>query len=123
MERKKKSLVGVKSSKIHGNGLFALEDISKNTVVTFYDGTLIDWNTAKSTKDQSYIRSISTFHTAVDGLRIPDSERGLGSFTNHSLHPNAQFWVKEDICYIKLLCDVKSNDEILVNYGRNYWRK
>ena len=117
------SKVSVRKSPLHGNGLFAVDDIAKNALVTFYDGELLDWGEAKRRPDPSYMRSIATFYSAVDGLRIPVEGRGMGSFANHSKRPNAKYFVRNDTCYIKLLVDVRGGEEILVNYGSGYWRR
>ena len=49
--------------------------------------------------------------------------RGAASFTNHSPKPNAIFHVRDDIVWIKLKEDVVQGAEILVNYGKTYWKQ
>ena len=113
----------IKASEIHGNGLFAKIDMKKNTIITYYDGETIDWTQAKARSDSSYIRSVSHGYSAIDGLRSPIVGKGAGSFVNHSPHPNAFFHIMHDIVFIKLKKDVESGEEILVSYGKTYWKQ
>ena len=113
----------VEPSTIHGNGLFLNIDMQKNEIVTFYDGTHIDWKDACAASDSSYMRTLAFGYDVIDGLRIPCPGRGAASFVNHSHAPNAQFWCQNDRVWIKLTRDLGSNQEVLVNYGKTYWSK
>lgn len=113
----------VKDSPLHGNGLFLTQDCPRGTIVTYYDGEQIGWREAKQRQDRSYLRSVAFGHLVIDGLREPTLHRGAGSFANHSSGANnAIFWVRDDNVWIKLRQNAKKGDEVLVNYGRGYWR-
>ena len=115
--------IEVRPSEIHGNGIFATRPILKNELVTFYDGEHVDWQHARTLADPSYVRGVAHGYTAIDGLRTPQRSRGAGSFCNHSDRPNALFWVRDDVVWIKAARDIEPGAEVLVSYGRNYWRR
>ena len=111
----------VAASPIHGRGCFAACDVTKNTLVTWYDGELLGWDEAKARHAPGhYIRSLCSMHTAIDGCRDPQRARGHGSFCNHSDRPNAAFWVRGNVVWIKTLRDVPEGAELTVSYGRGY---
>ena len=111
----------VAASTIHGWGCFAAREIPRNTLATWYDGKLLDWEAAKALKTPGhYIRSLCSMHSAIDGCRDPQKARGHGSFCNHSGRPNAEFWVRDNVVWIKTLRDVPEGAELTVNYGRGY---
>lgn len=114
--------VEVRSSSIHGHGVFARVQLPRRAVVTFYDGERVDWPTACA-RNPSHMRTIATFHEAIDGLRAPCARRGMGSFANHSDHPNADLVVYNDECFVRTRAPVLADHELLVDYGRTYWRR
>jgi len=115
--------IRVSNSPIHNLGLFATSPIKKNEIITFYDGEQIDWQTAKMRTDSSYMRSIAFGYSVIDGLRVPSDDCGAGSFINHSSTPNAYFWMRENIVWIKAKTNIYPEEEILVNYGKTYWKR
>jgi hypothetical protein len=103
--------------------LFAKDDLQKNTIVTYYDGNLLSWIDAQQKSDVAYMRTVAFGHQVIDGLRIPLVGRGAGSFVNHSCDPNAEFHIRSDTVWIKTKKDIHKGMEILVNYGRTYWKR
>ena len=112
----------VARSRIHGLGCFSVGPLPRNCLATWYDGELIDWPAARRRGAEAghYVRSLASMHTAIDGCRDPRRARGHGSFCNHSDRPNATFWVRDDVVWIKPLRAVGANEEITVSYGRTY---
>lgn len=112
----------VACSPIHGVGCFSISSLPRNCLATWYDGELIDWPTAirRGAESSHYVRSLASMHTAIDGCRDPRRARGHGSFCNHSDIPNAMYWVRDDVVWIKTIKPVGPNQEITVSYGRTY---
>tara|TARA_B110000046_G_scaffold174296_1_gene197877 strand:+ start:1375 stop:1860 length:486 start_codon:yes stop_codon:yes gene_type:complete len=115
-------LVTIRKSPIHGNGIFALRPIRKHSVVTYYDGEYIDWETALTRTDKTYMRTVSYGHLVIDGLRVRVRGMGLGSLCNHKSTPNAKFVVRNDTVYVKALSHIAENEEVTVNYGPYFWK-
>lgn len=116
----------VRPSPIAGLGLFATRNITKGTLITFYDGERVVWSEAKR-RPRSHMRSVAFGYEAIDGLRGTDTlvGRGAGSLCNHAFrpaqHPNATYWPRDDQVWIKAIVDIPVGAEVLVDYGRGYW--
>jgi SET domain-containing protein len=85
----------IKESGIHGLGLFATQDIAKNSILGIAH---ID----NASFPHGYIRT------------------GLGAFYNHSDNPNCEtvkgFWQHLSVVYLKTIKDIKPNDELTAKY-------
>jgi hypothetical protein len=128
-------LVVKKSNIAHpdaGNGLFADRDFRKNELVTFYDGRQMDASESKQLADKSYLRTLHSQHSAIDGLRDASSAqgRGGGSFANdgrNEFNANVKFVSKDDsltavrTIYLQALRPIPKGEEIFVSYGKGYW--
>lgn len=118
-----------------GLGVFTKQNIYKNQVITFYDGVIIEWEKAKQLDVQgksSHIRSLSFGFSAIDGFKNPQKANGLGSFINDGLSNkinNAKFkkvFLKDSASEMILIVAtrfIQKNEEILVSYGKSYWKK
>lgn len=82
----------IKSSVIHGLGLFAAHDILPNTVfgITHVFDTRFE---------NSYVRT------------------PLGGFYNHSEDPNCETYCLDDFVYLKTIGDIKAGEEITSHYN------
>ena len=119
-----------------GLGLFAGKDFKNNAFITLYDGErkqVTDKEREelfKTIEGWSHARSISR-HEVICGLKIPDFNRGGGSFTNHGLYgrnkPNSCFKKVEKnsiaSVYLQATKEIKCGHEILIDYGKNYWER
>jgi SET domain-containing protein len=127
----------VKLSNIHGAGLglFTKQAISKNQIITFYDGEIIDWSIAKKLDTEnksSHIRSLAFGFSAIDGFKkIPqDNNCGLGSFINDGFKNNNSKFKKvflkncaREIILVIATRFIEQNEEIFISYGNSYWKK
>jgi SET domain-containing protein len=128
--------IEVKTSTIKGagNGLFAMRHFRKNEVITFYDGDLIDWKEAmdlRKDNNSTHVRTIHFGHCAIDGLKLPKSGRGGGSFANDGTKDtlnNSAFKIHfqkeyaKDVVFLKATRAIMIGEEIFLNYGMGYWR-
>ena len=83
----------INKSKIDGLGLFATKKIDKNTNLGI-----------------SHIKYKSDFFDQ-DYIRTP-----LGAFVNHSESPNCCLVYNGDINYLKVIKDIKINEELTTKY-------
>ena len=86
----------IKSSSIHGLGLFAIDEIS-----------------AQSELGISHVKDDRFSHGYI---RTP-----LGGFFNHSNIPNCEAIYDGDLIKIKTLVNINCGDEITVNYKKHDW--
>jgi len=84
------SLVELRKSPIHGNGVFAMVNIKKDTKICYYDGedkNILDCLN-EQTQDFIYLLKHPNMKLIRDGYREPKSEIGVGQFINEAYFPN-----------------------------------
>jgi len=109
----------VKDSSLHGHGVFATEDILKGEVFERCPYIVIDDDDlSEATRLQDYI--YTSPERATDYLCV----MGYGMLYNHSSTPNAEWSIDEDdirFVAFSALHDIAAGDEILHDYGEEYW--
>ncbi len=107
----KRSLSGL------GLGLFADEDIKKDTRIIQYVGRIIT-NEEADAKPNRYIFEIDK-HRSIDGSPRYNTAR----YANHSCNPNgitATYPGARDKIYIEARKNIKKDEEITIDYGEEY---
>lgn len=120
------SLIARRRSRIHGNGVFAVADISAGTRVCFYEGERITHAAA----DDLYGDTLDTGHTFLftlnDEYIVDGNRRGnIARWINHSCAPNCEAQVTEhagddrrrDRIEIHALRDIAEGEELTYDYG------
>lgn len=109
----------LKESKINGIGLFADQEISKNTIVWhFNDGlsyneyTKEEWDNLRIKLNPESFRQISKYAYVLKGEDTHNIDLDDARFINHSTNPNTLI-VKRNLIAIK---DIKKEEEITMNY-------
>jgi SET domain-containing protein len=93
----------VSNSQIHGNGLFAGENISKNTIIGWL-------NTVACQKDGSHVLWVDE----KNGYEVLCDLK----YINHSDNPNACYY---DDLSVMAIHDIKAGEEITHNYDCREW--
>ena len=127
----------------HGLGLFATSSFAKHSILTFYDGFVLDrqvlWSETVGYQPTSHTLSLFGSEFVVQGLQHAIEGMGGGSFANHRPPPVANciyFCVPPHqhaveytlpalgleqplpMCFIKALRSIRPGDELFCNYGR-----
>lgn len=104
-------MVTVAKSRI-GQGLFAISDIPKNTIIIEIKGVLrsgdVDEKMNKKTRD-NMLRFDSDSYISPEG--------DISDFLNHSCNPNSCVVKKSNKLFIKSLRKIKKDEEILIDYS------
>ncbi len=108
--------IKVKKSKLHGKGVFALENIPKGKTIELCNIILLD---KKDTKiiDKTFLYNYY-FAWKNKGSAIA---LGNGSLYNHSYEPNAEYdkdFKNNSLAFISIR-SIKKGEEIVVNYNGN----
>lgn len=123
-ERGQSELCEVRGSVIHGQGVYASQDIAEGSKIIEYIGELIDkdesenraWaqhEHAEKTGDAAvYIFTLSKKYD-IDG-NVPWNTARL---INHSCDPNCEAWIEGKRIYIYALRDIKKGEELGFDYG------
>ncbi len=126
-------MLEIKKSQIpkSGQGLWTKDDIKKGDVVCEYIGDKITWKecTRRNNTQENhggyyfYINS----RNCVDAQHVLDSE---GRYANDAtgftrvegLRNNCKYEVRKGKPYIVATRNIKAGTEILVSYGKGYWK-
>jgi SET domain-containing protein len=107
-------MVRIGNSRIDGQGLFAVQDITKGTRIITYIGEKI---TRKESARRLETGNAYIFHLnyryALDGETLANTAR----YINHSCDPNCEVKKMDDTLWIVALRDIKVGEELSYNYG------
>ncbi len=118
----------LKTSRIPGagKGLFTRVGIPKGTRITEYKGRIQSW---KDVKDQdghnAYLFRVNS-RVTINALNY---KKSFGRYANDAkgfervkgLHNNADYETEGNRCYLDAIRNIKKGEEILVEYGGNFW--
>lgn len=112
----KQAIAKVKVKKgIAGLGLFALENIPKDTLIVEYTGEVIS-NDEADRRGGKYLFEINSKWT-IDGKSRTNTAR----YVNHSCRPNAESdTIGKKVKYFAKRT-IKAGEEITVDYGKEYF--
>jgi len=124
--KKVNEFVGIKESKVHGSGIFALKDISKGTRIIEYVGNKItkkqsddvfEKQFAKHEKDPKNQGGVYIFELNkrydLDGNVSWNPARLI----NHSCDPNCESDIVKGHIWVVSIKNIKKNEEISYDYG------
>ena len=118
----KRSMFGqsieVRPSPIHGNGLFATEDIKKNTKLSEYVGvemSITDF-IKRYGRDRKYTYSLGRVNRIIVGKDCVN--QNPSHFCNESSAPNVHLKGRG----LYTLRDVSKGEELFLRYNKNYQR-
>lgn len=110
----------VRSSHIHGRGVFAARRIRKGTRIVEYTGERIDNDEADRRYDETGMKRHHTFLFTLDKNTVIDGavERGGGdaSYINHSCEPNCEAVITGRRIYIHALETIEPGTELAYDY-------
>lgn len=126
MPKTSKHKIERRQSEIHGNGVFAIEDIAKGERIVRYKGLL----RSHAEVDEEYGEVEEDGHTFLFTLNdeyVIDGTHGgnVARWINHSCDPNCESLIEEDAkdrrnkdkVYVEALRDIKAGEELTYNYG------
>ncbi|MEO7306529.1 MAG: SET domain-containing protein [Ferruginibacter sp.] len=110
-----------------GKGLFTKCLIPKNTKVAEYKGKITTWENADHDDgDNPYIYYVNKDHV----IDAKNNKTSLAHYANDAdglkkvrkLDNNSTYAVENKRVFIKALTDIPAGSEILVGYGKEYWK-
>jgi len=110
----------VRTSAIHGRGVFAARRIRKGTRIVEYTGERIDNDEADRRYDETGMKRHHTFLFTLDKNTVIDGAiaRGGGdaSYINHSCEPNCEAVITDRRIYIHALQTIHPGEELAYDY-------
>jgi SET domain-containing protein len=106
-----------KQSKLHGWGVFALEDINKNKRIVTYDGEKIT-SKESAIREDRYLSRGEIWCFRLTQRTVIDANVGgnVARFVNHSCTPNCYSNIIDGKIWIIAGRSVKKGDELTYNY-------
>ena len=118
----------VKKSKVHGTGIFATENITKNQAIIEYIGEKIskaEGDKRSSERIKKYLKkknegSVYIFELNkrydIDGSPKYNNAR----YINHSCNPNCEVDIIKNQIWISSIKNIKKNEELSYDYGYSF---
>ena len=110
----------VRTSKIHGRGVFAARRIRKGTKIVEYTGERIDNDEADRRYDDKKMKRHHTFLFTLDRNTVIDGALKKGgsdaSFINHSCDPNCEAIITDKRIFIHAKRTIEPGSELAYDY-------
>jgi len=119
----------IKKSKLPnaGKGLFTKIDIPKGKRIVEYKGKLRRW------KDVKYLDGYNGYLMYITSNAVIDAEPAVNTFGRYAndangfgktpgLKNNCEYVSEGRRCYIESLRPISKREEILVSYGKDFWK-
>jgi len=110
----------VRSSRIHGRGVFADRHIRKGTRIVEYKGERVGNDEADRRYDEDNMKRHHTFLFTLDKRTVVDGaiKRGGGdaSYINHSCEPNCEAVISDRRIFIHALRTIQPGEELAYDY-------
>ena len=109
----------VRSSTIHGKGVFALVDLAEGDDLLPYAGEVLDWEAAQQRYDDAGIAAGHTFFFDLGDGRVIDGGYGGNSarWINHGCDPNCEAVFTGDTrLMIRTRRRIAAGEELLIDY-------
>ena len=109
----------VRSSPVHGRGVFAVTQIRANEQILEYKGKRVSWAQAQRQYARSAAKDGHTFYFDLDDGRVIDGAQGGNSarWVNHSCAPNCEAEQDGSRVFFLALRDIKPGEELFIDYG------
>jgi SET domain-containing protein len=109
----------MRRSDVHGNGVFALQDLAEGETLIEYKGEVINWKEALRRHPHDPAQPNHTFYFHIDDGRVIDGNvKGNDArWINHSCEPNCEADEVDGRVYIKALRNIAAGEELNYDYG------
>ena len=109
----------MRRSDVHGNGVFAVQDLAEGETLIEYKGEVINWKEALRRHPHDPAQPNHTFYFHIDdGCVIDGNVKGNDArWINHSCEPNCEADEVDGRVYIKALRNIAAGEELNYDYG------
>jgi hypothetical protein len=109
----------MRRSDVHGNGVFALQDLAEGETLIEYKGEIISWKEALRRHPHDPAQPNHTFYFHIDDGRVIDGHvnGNAARWINHSCEPNCEADETDGRVFIKALRNIAAGEELNYDYG------
>jgi uncharacterized protein len=111
--------IAVRSSGVHGKGVFAEVNIAEGETLIEYKGEIITWPEALRRHPHDPSDPNHTFYFSIDEKHVIDGKINGNSarWINHSCDPSCEADEQNGRVFIKALRNIKAGEELNYDYG------
>ncbi len=111
--------IQVRTSGVHGRGVYAVAPIPAGEVLIEYVGERISWDEAMDRHPHDPLQPNHTFYFHIETGEVIDALHGGNSsrWINHSCEPNCEADEVDGRVFIKALRDLNPGEELFYDYG------
>lgn len=111
--------IQTRRSGIHGNGVFAVQDIAEGETLIEYKGEVISWKEALRRHPHDPSQPQHTFYFHIDDGHVIDGKinGNASKWINHSCAPNCEADETDGRVFIKALQNIAAGEELNYDYG------
>jgi uncharacterized protein len=111
--------IQVRSSGVHGKGVFALTALAAGATIIEYKGEIISWPQALERHPHDPAQPNHTFYFHIESGDVIDGNvRGnISRWINHACAPNCEADERGGRVFIKALRAIAAGEELFYNYG------
>lgn len=111
--------IQTRRSGVHGNGVFAVQDIAEGETLIEYKGEIISWKEALRRHPHDPSQPQHTFYFHIDDGHVIDGKvhGNAAKWINHSCEPNCQADETKGRVFIKALRNISAGEELNYDYG------
>jgi hypothetical protein len=108
----------VRSSPVHGRGVFAVARIQAGERIVEYKGKIVSWQQAQRQYARSAAEDGHTFYFDLDDGRVIDGGQGGNSarWVNHGCAPNCEAEQDGSRVFFHALRDIAPGEELFIDY-------
>jgi SET domain-containing protein len=111
--------IQTRRSGVHGNGVFAVQDIAEGETLIEYKGEVITWKEALRRHPHDPAQPNHTFYFHIDDDRVIDGgvNGNAARWINHSCDPSCEADEQDGRVFIKALRNIAAGEELSYDYG------
>ncbi|MEJ8858392.1 SET domain-containing protein-lysine N-methyltransferase [Variovorax robiniae] len=111
--------IQTRRSEVHGNGVFAVQDIAEGETIVEYKGEVISWKEALRRHPHDPAQPNHTFYFHIDDKHVIDGKvnGNAARWINHACAPNCEADEQDGRIFIKALRDIAAGEELNYDYG------
>lgn len=111
--------IQTRRSSVHGNGVFAVQDIAEGETLIEYKGEIISWEEALRRHPHDPAQPHHTFYFHIDDDRVIDGnvDGNASRWINHSCEPSCEADEQDGRVFIKALRNIAAGEELSYDYG------
>jgi uncharacterized protein len=111
--------IQTRRSAVHGNGVFAVQDIAEGETLIEYKGEVISWKEALRRHPHDPAQPNHTFYFHIDDKHVIDGKvnGNAARWINHACEPNCEADETDGRIFIKALRNIAAGEELNYDYG------